>query len=166
MLSLLFFGCGSSKPDMPVERSIDIQRYMGRWYEIAKLPNSFEKGLTCVTATYSLKENGDIKVVNAGRKVEDTTITKSATGTAWVPDPSEPTKLKVRFFWPFAGNYWILALDQNYRYVMIGEPSREYLWIMCRERSLPQQTMDSLVLRAQSLGYDTTKIEKTGQDCP
>lgn len=165
MLSLLFWNCGSAKPDLPVERSVDIQRYLGRWYEIAKLPNSFEKDLTCITATYSLKDNGDIKVVNAGFKLDDTTTLKSATGTAWIPDPSEPTKLKVRFFWPFSGNYWIIALDHDYRFVMIGEPSREYLWILSRERTLPQSTIDSLLVQAKSLGFDTTKIEKTGQDC-
>ena len=159
------FGCASSKGDLPVVKSVDLQRYSGTWYEIMRLPNSFESGLTCVTANYSIKENGDIKVLNSGRKIGDTSVVKTATGTAWVPDPSEPTKLKVRFFWPFAGKYWILALDENYQHVMIGEPTREYLWILSRTPSLEQSTLDALLAQAKSQGFDITKLERTGQTC-
>jgi apolipoprotein D and lipocalin family protein len=160
-----FWGCGSSSAYLPVVKSVDIQRYSGDWYEITKLPNSFESGLTCVKASYSIKSNGDIKVVNSGHKIEDPATVKSSTGTAWVPDPAEPTKLKVRFFWPFSGNYWILALDSDYKYVMIGEPSREYLWILSRERSLPPATLQVLITQASSLGFDVTKLERMSQDC-
>ena len=160
-----FFGCASSKGDLPVVKSVDLQRYVGTWYEIMRLPNSFEKGLTCVTANYSLKENGDIKVVNSGHKTDDPATVKSSTGTAWVPNPDEPTKLKVRFFWPFAGSYWILALDTEYKYVMIGEPSREYLWILSREKTLPAETINTLLVQAKAQGFDVTKLERTSQDC-
>ncbi|MEP7234295.1 MAG: lipocalin family protein [Ignavibacteriota bacterium] len=163
--AFLFWGCASSKGDLPVVKSVDLQKYSGYWYEIIKLPNRFESGLTCIMANYSIKPNGDIQVVNSGHKIEDVTTIKSSTGTAWVPDPSEPTKLKVSFFWPFSGNYWIIALDTDYKYVMIGEPSREYLWILCRDKKLPEETLKSLLAQASSQGFDITKLERTNQDC-
>ena len=90
---------------------------------------------------------------------------KTSTGTAWMPNPSEPTKLKVRFFWPFSGDYWILALDPDYKYVMIGEPARDYLWILSREKTLAEQTVNTLLAQAKSQGFDTTKVLRTPQDC-
>ncbi len=160
-----FWGCSSSKGDLPVVKTVDLQKYIGSWYELVRLPNSFESGLTCVMANYSLKPNGDIKVVNSGHKIKDTSKVSTATGTAWVPDANEPTKLKVSFFWPFAGKYWILALDSNYKYAMVGDPSRDYLWILSRTKTLPESTIDTLLAHAQSLGFDTSKVERTAQDC-
>jgi len=162
---IAFWGCAAPKPYLPVVGSVDIHRYTGLWYEIMRLPNSFESGLQCTTARYSLKENGDIEVVNSGHKTSDTSVVKTSTGTAWVPNPSEPAKLKVRFFWPFSGNYWILALDAGYGYVMIGEPSREYLWILSRNKTLSEETINSLLSQAASLGFDTSKLERIAQDC-
>lgn len=163
--AFLFWGCTSSKEDLAVVKSVDLQKYSGDWYEILKLPNRFESGLTCIMANYSIKPNGDIQVVNSGHKIGDVTTIKSSTGTAWVPDPAEPTKLKVRFFWPFSGNYWIIALDTDYKYVMIGEPSREYLWILGRDKSLPDETLKALLAQARSQGFDVTKLELCNQDC-
>jgi apolipoprotein D and lipocalin family protein len=160
-----FFGCASSKGDLPVVKTVDLQRYSGTWFEILRLPNSFEGGLTCITANYSLKDNGDIKVLNSGHKIDDPSMIKTSTGTAWMPNPSEPTKLKVRFFWPFSGDYWILALDPDYKYVMIGEPARDYLWILSREKTLAEQTVNTLLAQAKSQGFDTTKVLRTPQDC-
>ncbi|MDP4200330.1 MAG: lipocalin family protein [Bacteroidota bacterium] len=158
-------GCAASKTDLPVVKSIDLQKYLGTWHEIMRLPNSFESGLTCVSATYSLKENGDIKVVNSGHKIDEPATIKTATGTAWIPNRDEPTKLKVRFFWPFYGNYWILALDDDYKYVMIGEPKRQYLWILARDKSLPARTIDALRAQAKAQGFDVAKLEQIAQDC-
>ena len=163
--AVAFWGCASSKADLPVVKTVDLQRYSGTWYEILRLPNRFEGGLICITANYSLKDNGDIKVLNSGHKIDDPSTIKTSTGTAWVPNPAEPTKLKVRFFWPFSGDYWILALDSDYKYVMIGEPGRDYLWILCREKTLAEQTINRLLAQAQSQGFDTTKILRTPQDC-
>ncbi|MBS1902594.1 MAG: lipocalin family protein [Bacteroidetes bacterium] len=160
-----FVGCTATTPALPVVASLDLKRYLGTWYEIAKLPNRFESGLTCVTANYELKENGDIKVTNAGYKVDEPNVRKSATGTAWVVDPAEPAKLKVRFFWPFAGAYWVIALDPDYKYAMVGEPARDYLWILAREKTLPKETISTLLSKAQSLGFDSSKVEMMPQDC-
>ncbi len=166
VLLVTIWGCAASTSDLRVVKSVDIQRYLGPWYEIMRLPNSFESGLTCVMANYSLKPNGDIKVENSGHKIGETDNVKTATGTAWVPDTAEPAKLKVRFFWPFTGNYWIIALDPNYRYAMVGDPSRDYLWILSREKMLPERTLDTLLAQAQSQGFDTSRLSRTPQDCP
>ena len=163
---LSMWGCASSKGDLPVVRSVDLHKYLGPWYEIMRLPNSFESGLTCVMARYSLKANGDIKVENSGHKTDDIATVKTATGTAWVPNPEEPAKLKVRFFWPFSGNYWIIALDPDYRYAMVGDPSRDYLWILAREKTLPEATLKNLLAQAQAQGFDTARLMLTGQECP
>ena len=160
-----FWGCAGSKGDLPVVKSVDIQKYTGTWYEILRLPNTFEAGLKCTTANYSIKENGDIKVINSGHKIDAPSEIKTSTGTAWVPNPEEPTKLKVRFFWPFSGNYWILALDPDYKYVMIGEPTREYLWILSREATLSEVTINTLLTQAKSQGFDISKLERIAQDC-
>ncbi len=165
LCAVTFWGCSSSKGDLPVVKSVDLQKYSGTWYEIMRMPSSFESGLTCVTANYSIKENGDIKVVNSGHKITGPETIKTATGTAWIPEASEPTKLKVRFFWPFSGNYWIIALDPDYRFVMIGEPSRDYLWILSREKSLPEAAINTLLAQAKSQGFDTAKLERVAQDC-
>ncbi len=159
------WGCSSSKGDLAVVPTVDLQRYTGTWYEIMRIPHSFENGLKCVTANYSIKPNGDIKVENMGHKVDDPSRVKTAIGTAWVPNANEPSKLKVRFFWPFSGNYWILALDRDYRYAMIGDPSRDYLWILSRDKSLPQSTLDALLQQAKTEGFDITRLEHVAQDC-
>ena len=112
-------------------QNVDLNRYAGKWYEIARLPNRFEKGLVCVTAEYVMRDDGKIKVINKGHKEENIQETDIATGKAWQPDPKEPGRLKVQFFWPFSGKYYIFHLDEeNYQYVMVGDPSRKYFWIL------------------------------------
>jgi Bacterial lipocalin len=150
---------------LPVVDSVNINRYLGRWYEIARLPNRFERGLTCVTATYTLKTNGKIEVLNAGRKLEDTQVESKAKGVAWIPNPKVPGKLKVRFFWPFSGKYWILALDKDYRWAMVGDDSRKYLWILSRTPTLDQSTIDMLLKQVQQQGFDAKKMEFIDQGC-
>ncbi len=156
--------CKSESKLNTVEQ-VDLQRYLGKWYEIARLPNRFEKGLVCVTATYSLKENGKINVLNQGRDVKDKSIVKKANGTAWIPDEAEPGQLKVSFFWPFAGKYWIIALDKNYGYSLVGDPSREYLWILSRSKTLPDSIYKELTLKAKQCGFNTTELVRVEQSC-
>lgn len=157
--------CGgeTAKP-LPVVSKVDINRYAGKWFEIAKLPNRFEKGLKCITATYTLKANGKIEVVNGGRKIETNEAT-TAKGVAWIPDKDVPGKLKVRFFWPFSGNYWILALDEQYQWALVGDDSRKYLWILSRTSALDKPTIDMLLKQAADQGFDTSKVEFARQDC-
>lgn len=164
--SFAFFSCGTgdSQPlaTVPV---VNLEKYMGTWYEIARFPHRFEKDLTCVTATYTLKESGKVTVLNKGFNAEKGK-NKTAEGTAWVPDDSYPGRLKVRFFWPFAGDYYILDLDEDYSRVLVGAPDREYLWILSRTDQLNQETYDALVKKASSLGFDVSKLQKVPHDCP
>ncbi|MHC4932247.1 MAG: lipocalin family protein [Planctomycetota bacterium] len=142
----------------------DLELYLGRWYEIAKYPVSFEKGLVGVTAEYSLREDGNVRVLNAGYKGDFEGERSSAEGKAWVPDADQPAKLKVSFFWPFSGKYWVIALDPEYRWAVVGEPARRYLWILAREPELDAATYDAIVARIRDeLGYDTTRLERMPQ---
>ena len=155
----------SKSADLSTVSDVELERYAGTWYEIARLPNRFEKGLECVSATYTLKENGKIEVLNQGRKVGEENKAKDIKGTAWVPDDTKPGQLKVRFFWPFAGDYYIIELDRDYRYALVGDPSRKFLWILARERSLDQAIIDSLLESAAAKGFDTEAVMKVNQDC-
>jgi len=161
MISIL--SCRTTR-DLPTVDGVELTKYQGLWYEIARLPNSFEKGLECVTATYTLKSNGKIDVLNRGYSSEKGKY-KSARGTARVPDPDEPGKLKVSFFWPFSGDYYILQLDDEYRYALIGDPSRKYLWILSRTSELDAAVYTRLMDHAKNSGFDTDQVTETGQKC-
>lgn len=154
-----------SKNELVTVASVDLNKYAGTWYEIAKIPNSFEKGLKCITATYSLRSDGKIGVQNKGHKESDPVKIKESNGKAWVPDPAYPGRLKVQFFWPFAGNYYILDLDANYQFVLIGDPSRNFLWILCRTKQMDTAIYQRLTAKAKAFGFDISRIKKTPQDC-
>ena len=145
-----------------VER-VDLQRYLGTWFEIAKFPVSFEKGLTAVTAEYSLRPDGQIKVVNSGRKGNVNGKRKTAAGKAWVVDPRTKAKLKVMFFWPFRGDYWIIDLGKDYEYAVVGHPKRTYLWILCRKNEMDEAVYSGIIERLKRQGYDVSRLEKTVQ---
>lgn len=163
MISL--FSCKTKYPNLETVKQLDINKYLGTWYEIARLPNSFEKGLECVTANYTLMENGKIQVLNKGYLIEDNSKFKTAKGKAYVPDNNEPAKLKVTFFWPFYGDYWVLALDQNYQYAMVGDESRKYLWILAREPLLDEDVYSALIEDAKSKQFETKKMIRVNQKC-
>ena len=116
--------------------SVDLTKYAGTWYEIALIPNNFEKGCSCTTATYTVM-NDYIKVENNCYKAAKRSYTVIK-GKAWTVDNSN-SKLKVQFFWPFRGNYWILYIDKNYKYALVGVPSRKYLWILARDTKIPEE---------------------------
>jgi apolipoprotein D and lipocalin family protein len=162
MISL--FSCSSHK-DLPTVKSVELEKYTGLWYEIARLPNSFEKGLKCTTAEYEIMKNGKIQVINTGYKIENDSEKKQAKGKAWVPDKSEPGRLKVSFFWPFSGDYYIIHLDENYQYVLVGSPSREYLWILARNKSISQSVKDELIAHAKKYDFNTDNLIWVEQDC-
>lgn len=149
--------------DPPVVAKVDLARYMGTWHEIAKFPNRFQKGCTCTTATYSLQPNGKVRVVN--RCGTEDGKGKQSSGWAKVADPVTNAKLKVTFFWPFFGDYWILDLDPDYRHVLVGTPNRKYLWILARTPRLEPAAYQALVARAAALGYDVARLERT-PECP
>lgn len=157
--SLMFvFSCSTVYLAMDPVEEFDLERYMGKWYEIYRLPNKFEDGLTEITANYQLTEEGDVIVTNEGRLIEDKSRIKQAKGKAWVPDKNEPSRLKVSFFWPFAGDYWVLKIDPEYSYALVGDPSGKYLWILARENRLDPQIVEELKVYASTLGFDVKNL--------
>jgi apolipoprotein D and lipocalin family protein len=148
-----------------VVSAVDLNRYMGMWYEIARLPNFFERKLKCASAKYTLRADGKITVLNKGNYLTDPEKSTSSQGIAWVPDKNSPAKLKVQFFWPFSGDYWIMYLDKDYRYVLVGDPSTKYLWILSREKKMDETTYEMLLKKAIENGYDLKSIIRVEQDC-
>ncbi|MBA4320042.1 MAG: hypothetical protein C0412_16700 [Flavobacterium sp.] len=159
----LLFGCGTANyaPLETVDK-VDVQRYLGKWYEIANLPNSFQKGCNCTTAEYTLIDSETIRVINRCNKDSVNGEIDEAKGKAFVVENSGNAKLRVQFFWPFRGDYWILELDkEKYSYAVVGEPSRKYLWILAREPKMDETTYNMLVERCRQKGFDVTKLQKT-----
>ena len=150
-------------PEPATVEHVEIERYMGTWFEIAKLPQRFEKGLVGITATYSILPNGKVRVVNKGYVGDFNGSTRTAQGRAMVVDTKTNAKLRVSFFWPFTGNYWILELGRDYEYAVVGEESREYLWILSRTPQMDEATYNDLLKRVQAKGFDVSKLEKTPQ---
>jgi apolipoprotein D and lipocalin family protein len=141
-----------------VVKELDAKRYMGVWYEIARFPHSFEKGLAGVTATYTLRDDGRIDVLNQGYDGGLDGKLKQAHGKAKIPNPAEPGKLRVAFFLFFYADYLVLDLDKDYRYAMIGSNNMDYLWILSRTPRIEPQVYDALVAKARRLGYDISKL--------
>jgi len=137
---------------------VDLSRYLGKWYEIARLDHSFERGLNQVTAEYSMREDGGIKVVNRGYKAEKSEW-KQSEGKAYFVEKPDQGYLKVSFFGPFYGSYIVFDLDQdNYSYSMISGPNKSYLWLLSRTPTMDEATKQRLVGKAQALGFDTSKL--------
>lgn len=141
--------------------SVDLQRYVGKWYEIARYPARFQRDCASdATADYELRPNGKVGVVNTCRK-SDGKI-KKASGSAKVVHASN-ARLKVTFFWPFYGDYWIIGLDANYRWAVVGEPGRKYLWILSRTPQMNEADYQQAVEQARAAGYDPARLMKTPQ---
>jgi len=136
----------------------ELERYLGKWYEIARFPHSFEKNLVGVTATYSLRKDGKIKVVNQGYKFTLDGKQKTAIGKAYIPNSDHPGRLKVSFFLFFYGDYFIMELDSDYKWVLIGSSSDKYLWILSRTPRLEKDIIDQILLKAKERGYDISRL--------
>jgi apolipoprotein D and lipocalin family protein len=159
LLSILFLaGCAGIPNGVSPVQGFEPSRYLGAWYEIARLDHSFERGLTRVTATYSLREDGGIKVVNRGfdaRKQE----WREAIGKAYFVESPDIGRLKVSFFGPFYGGYNIIDLDkENYSYALVTGPTRSYLWILARDKNLKPSVLNGLVEKAKALGFATDRL--------
>lgn len=148
-------------PDNSTVQKLDIQRFMGIWYEIARYEHRFEKGMTHVSATYQLSDDGKISVVNAGLKEGKR---KQIKGRAKQPDANDPGKLKVAFFLWFYSDYYILDIDPEYRYALIGSSSSKYLWIMSRTPTIPENDFELLIGKLKKRGYDTDRLIIVRQD--
>jgi apolipoprotein D and lipocalin family protein len=155
----------ASYPQLDTVEHVDIQRYLGKWFEIARFDQKFQKNCTAVTAEYKLRKSGTIKVINKCRKFDLKGKLKVAIGSARVTDKNSNAKLRVQFFLRFlnikflSGNYWILDLGEDY--ALIGDPSIKYLWILSRTKEIDERTYLGLVQKAETLGFDTSKLLKT-----
>ncbi|KAF3452979.1 hypothetical protein FNV43_RR03412 [Rhamnella rubrinervis] len=162
----------AAKKEMGVVKGLDLKRYMGRWYEIASFPSFFQpKNGVNTRATYTLKDDGTVNVLNEtwsdGKR-------SSIGGTAYKADPSsDEAKLKVKFYvppflpiFPVTGDYWVLFIDEDYQYALIGQPSRKYLWILSRKTHIDDEIYNQLVEKAKEEGYDVSKLHKTPQSDP
>ena len=162
IIALLFFinACnGQNKMiDKTVVKDLNIERYLGKWYEISRYDHSFERGLVGVTASYSYREDGKIKVVNSGYKKTLNGQKSEAIGKAKIPDSNIPSKLKVSFFWFFYGDYFVLELDKNYQWAVIGSSSDNYLWILSRTPQIEKSLYNELLSKITNRGYDVNKL--------
>jgi len=154
----------SVNPSDQTVKSVDLDRYMGKWYAVASLPAWFQKECHCVTADYSLEED-HVKVVNACRKGSSKGTLKVSTAKAFVVPNTGNSQLKVQFFWPFKGDYWIIALDEDYRWALVGHPCKKYLWILSRTPKMDERTYEMLVGTAKLKGYNVENLERIPQEC-
>ena len=163
---LLLVACTGLPEGITPVSHFQLDRYLGKWYEIARLDHSFERGLSDVSAQYHLQPDGSVKVINRGYSAEKDTW-KEAIGTALLSGEPTQGSLKVSFFGPFYGGYHIAALDEHYyRWSLVVGPSRDYLWILSRERSLPTGVREQLLTKASELGFDTSRLIWVVQDRP
>ncbi len=149
-------GCGPVKhPELRTVESVDLNRYAGTWYEIAHLPMRYQRNCSETTATYSLRGDGRISVLNRCRKGEKE---DQARGVAWPVPGTANAQLKVRFVWPFSGDYWIVDLGKDYEYSVVGVPSRKYLWILSRTPEMDPRLLAGIKERAAAQGFDVSRL--------
>ncbi len=166
MIALLFSGCvGVPRGVKPVQ-GFELSRYLGRWYEIARLDHSFERGLSHVRADYIMREGGGVRVLNHGYS-ESKKEWKLAEGKAFFVKTPDQGYLKVSFFGPFYGSYVVFELDQkDYQYAMISGPKKSYLWILARKPEMELELKNKLISQAAARGFDTTKLVFPEQKSP
>jgi apolipoprotein D and lipocalin family protein len=141
---------------------VDLDRYAGTWYEIASFPHRFQSGCVATTATYAPRDDGRISVRNRCRAGGLDGDERGVDGVAWPVDETH-AKLRVRFFWPFTGDYWVIALDPDYRWAVVGHPQREYLWILARTPQIDASLYEALREKARAQGFDVSRLVRTVQ---
>lgn len=149
--------CSSNKPLATVQK-VDVKKYMGKWYEIASFPQRFQKGCSCTVAEYSLNDNGTVKVDNSCTAYGEK---KQSIGIAKIVDKETNAKLKVSFFRPFWGKYWIIDLADDYSYAVVGHPNRKYLWILSRTPKMEPDTYNAIVERIKAKDFDVSLLKVT-----
>jgi apolipoprotein D and lipocalin family protein len=156
----------ASHADAPMQTvaNVDLTRYLGKWFEVSSIPNRFQSMCVADTQAEYKKDEDIVRVINRCRK-SDGSVTV-AKGRAKIVEGSNNSKLRVSFFWPFYGNYWILALDPDYRWVLVGEPDRKYGWILSRSPQLDALTVNQILDKAVTLGYERTAFKVTPQTSP
>ena len=163
-LMLLFFSC-TTKPGIKGEAVIDYKLYQGKWYEIARLPNQFENGLTCITMTYEYQDEGVMIVTSRGRNKGDAEDVRTLSGRAWIPDSKEPQKIKIQFIWPVTIDYLLLHIDEVKGYAILGSPSKHQLWILSRSPTVVEEDLAELIKIAEKNQYKTETLVRIDQGC-
>lgn len=163
--ALALTGCSSNKPLETVD-SVDLQRYQGTWYEIASFPQRFQKGCHCTSATYTATQEEFVVVENRCRKDSINGEESYIKGKAYIVENTNNAKLEVEFFWPFKGDYWIIDLDKDYQYAVVGHPNREYLWILSRTPQMSDSLYNEITKRIADKGFDLSILQKTVQIAP
>ena len=162
-------GCASTTserlhlPALQTVPHVELARYLGTWFEIASFPQRFQRGCTATTATYTLRDDGQLDVINRCRLGSPDGKTKEARGRARVVDRVTNAKLEVSFFRPFWGPYWIIDLAQDYSYAVVGHPGRDYLWILSRSPTMSDDTYQKILTRLRTQHYETARLVRTVQ---
>ncbi len=168
-VALLLAGCAtpSTRPPVQTVPSVDLQRYLGTWYEIARFPNSFQDGgsrrCTATTASYATAPDGRIAVTNRCLDAASGYREVTATGTAYPVEGGGNAKLRVSFFWPFYGDYWVIGLDPQYRWAVVGAPDRDYLWILSRRPDMSPGDYAQAIGIAAGQGFEIRRLQPTPQ---
>lgn len=163
-LLAMLLACRTPNAPLDVVKEVELDRYLGRWYEIASFPQRFQRDCVATTASYTLRDDGRIRVENECRDVSFDGNIRRVDGVAWVADPDRSqAKLKVQFFWPFRGDYWIIDLDPEYGFAVVGHPSRDYLWILARTRTMEPAVYEALLARIEAKGFDLERLNPTPQ---
>jgi len=158
ILVVLIMGCVGIPENVKPVDNFKLEKYLGKWYEIARLDHSFERGLTRITADYSLRDDGGIRVLNRGYSAKET-LWKDAEGKAYFVEGPNRGYLKVSFFGPFYGSYIIFGLDhENYQYSLVCGPDKSYLWILARNPKIEEDIKNILIEKAAESGFDTSKL--------
>ncbi|MDD2564550.1 MAG: lipocalin family protein [Salinivirgaceae bacterium] len=166
ILVIIFYSCSPMKQEYRTitVKQFDIAKYQGVWYEIARFPSTFEKGLNNVTAEYQVREDGKLTVINKGYKGTPPSLSKIK-GSAQIPDVSAPGAIKVQFFWPFTSWYLVADIEpQNYDWALVTTPNRKYNWILSRKPAMDSETLNSILEKAHKIGIDTTRFEYVTHD--
>jgi apolipoprotein D and lipocalin family protein len=162
---IFFIGCTGNYPFLKTADRVDLQRFVGKWYEVARMPSKFQDDCKCSTAEYSLIDSGTIAIHNACLLLSENKM-NDINGEAYPVPNTGNAKLKVKFFWFLKSDYWILDLDEEqYRYALVGTPSRKYLWILSRTPVLDKKILETLKHKANAAGYDVSQLIFSSGDC-
>ncbi|MEI6694978.1 MAG: lipocalin family protein [Bacteroidota bacterium] len=162
LMLAIMFGCKSYQK-METVASVDLKKYAGKWYEIASYPTIFQKGCCNTSAEYLISDKAYVKVINRCNKDTINGVAKSIEGKAFIVKNSQNAKLKVEFFWPFKGDYWIIGLADDYSWAVVSHPSRKYLWILSRTPSMDETVYQKVIQLIIAKGLNPEKLRKTLQ---
>jgi apolipoprotein D and lipocalin family protein len=163
VLVTLLISCTMKSQTLETVPHVDLEKYAGKWYEIASFPQRFQKGCHCTTAAYTPTDKGYIIVENRCNKDSLQGEESSIKGKAFVEENTGNAKLKVQFFWPFRGKYWIIDLADDYSYAVVGHPNRNYLWILSRTSKIDDSIYKQIVARIKAKGFDVSRLQLTPQ---